>query len=123
MKKPWSIMSLAAAAAGVLATAVVTGSGAEAPQSTLGAGSGRAPDRHWINTWVSMPQLTEPGNMPPAPFTQDNLVLADSTLRQTIHVSTRRAAGAAALLQRVRRRAAADHRGHRGATGRTGRPA
>jgi len=34
-----------------------------------------------------MPQLTEPHNMPPAPFTQDNLVLADATLRQTIHVS------------------------------------
>jgi lysophospholipase L1-like esterase len=34
-----------------------------------------------------MPQLTEPGNLPPAPFTQDNLVLADSTVRQTIHSS------------------------------------
>ncbi|GAA3818090.1 SGNH/GDSL hydrolase family protein [Sphaerisporangium flaviroseum] len=42
---------------------------------------------HWVNTWVSMPQLTEPHNMPPAPFTQDGLVLADSTLRQTIHTS------------------------------------
>jgi lysophospholipase L1-like esterase len=34
-----------------------------------------------------MPQLTEPGNMPPAPFTQDGLVLANSTLRQTLHTS------------------------------------
>jgi lysophospholipase L1-like esterase len=34
-----------------------------------------------------MPQLTEPHNMPPAPFTQQNLVLADSTLRQTVRVS------------------------------------
>jgi lysophospholipase L1-like esterase len=34
-----------------------------------------------------MPQLTEPGNMPPAPFTQENLVFANSTLRQTIHTS------------------------------------
>jgi lysophospholipase L1-like esterase len=42
---------------------------------------------HWVDTWVSMPQLTEPGNMPPAPFTQDNLVFADSTVRQTVHVS------------------------------------
>jgi lysophospholipase L1-like esterase len=40
-----------------------------------------------VDTWVSMPQLTEPGNLPPAPFTQENLVLADSTLRQTIHTS------------------------------------
>jgi hypothetical protein len=23
---------------------------------------------HWVNTWTSMPQLVEPGNMPPAPF-------------------------------------------------------
>jgi hypothetical protein len=43
----------------------------------------------WVDSWVSMPQLTEPGNMPPAPFTQDNLVFADSTLRQTIHTSVR----------------------------------
>ncbi|WP_235999364.1 SGNH/GDSL hydrolase family protein [Qaidamihabitans albus] len=42
---------------------------------------------HWVNTWVSMPQLTEPHNMPPPPFTQDNLVMADSTLRQTVRVS------------------------------------
>jgi len=34
-----------------------------------------------------MPQLTEPANLPPAPFTRNNLVLDNSTLRQTIHVS------------------------------------
>jgi len=45
------------------------------------------PDRHWVNTWTSMPQLTEPGNMPPPPFTGDGAVLVDSTLRQTLHVS------------------------------------
>ncbi|MGD9212115.1 MAG: SGNH/GDSL hydrolase family protein [Desulfobacteraceae bacterium] len=43
--------------------------------------------QHWVNTWVSMPQLTEPHNMPPEPFTQTDLVFADSTLRQTIHTS------------------------------------
>jgi lysophospholipase L1-like esterase len=42
---------------------------------------------HWIDTWVAAPQLTEPSNMPPPPFTQDNLVFADSTIRQTIHVT------------------------------------
>jgi lysophospholipase L1-like esterase len=42
---------------------------------------------HWVDSWASMPQLTEPGNMPPAPFTQPNLVFADSTIRQTVHVS------------------------------------
>ncbi len=41
----------------------------------------------WVNTWASMPQLTEPNNMPPPPFTQDKVVLADATLRQTVRVS------------------------------------
>jgi lysophospholipase L1-like esterase len=49
---------------------------------------GRHPRPHpaarWVPTWTSMPQLTEPGNMPPPPFTQPGLVLADTTLRQTI---------------------------------------
>lgn len=44
--------------------------------------------RHWVNTWTAMPQLTEPGNMPPPPFTEDRAVLADTTLRQTVRVST-----------------------------------
>jgi lysophospholipase L1-like esterase len=58
--------------------------------STGGASSlpGTAPaGRHWVNTWAAMPQLTEPGNMPPAPFTQDKAVLVDSTLRQTVRVT------------------------------------
>ncbi|MFC8536384.1 SGNH/GDSL hydrolase family protein [Streptomyces sp. NPDC057249] len=42
---------------------------------------------HWVSTWTSMPQLTEPSNMPPAPFTGDDSVLTDTTLRQTVHVS------------------------------------
>ncbi|HEY8462487.1 MAG TPA: SGNH/GDSL hydrolase family protein [Bacillota bacterium] len=42
---------------------------------------------HWVATWVAMPQLTEPHNMPPEPFTQPSLVFPDTTLRQTIHVS------------------------------------
>ncbi|GAA1001207.1 SGNH/GDSL hydrolase family protein [Acrocarpospora macrocephala] len=78
--------------AAVVAVAVVVAAPAF---SALGA-QGRAQDParvspkmagHWVNTWVSMPQLTEPGNLPPAPFTQDNLVLADATLRQTVHTS------------------------------------
>nr|WP_234375459.1 SGNH/GDSL hydrolase family protein [Streptomyces sp. CB01373] len=44
--------------------------------------------RHWVNTWTAMPQLTEPGNLPPAPFTGDRAVLVDTTVRQTLHVST-----------------------------------
>jgi lysophospholipase L1-like esterase len=38
------------------------------------------PEAHWLGTWTSSQQLTEPRNMPPAP-------LAHSTLRQIIHVS------------------------------------
>jgi lysophospholipase L1-like esterase len=34
-----------------------------------------------------MPQLTEPGNLPPAPFITATGVFNDSTLRQTLHVS------------------------------------
>ncbi|WP_405662951.1 SGNH/GDSL hydrolase family protein [Streptomyces sp. NBC_01166] len=82
-----SILSLFAAAA--VTAAVVT--------PALGAGDGHGPgsspapgerNARWVSTWTSMPQLTEPGNMPPAPFTQDGSVLDDATLRQTVHVST-----------------------------------
>ncbi|BCJ45882.1 SGNH hydrolase [Actinoplanes ianthinogenes] len=41
----------------------------------------------WVHTWTAMPQLTEPGNMPPAPFTGTDAVLVDTTLRQTVHTS------------------------------------
>lgn len=50
-------------------------------------GSGGVPGGHWVDTWTAMPQLTEPHNMPPAPYTQDDLVMADSTLRQTVRLS------------------------------------
>ena len=30
------------------------------------------PDGHWIDTWVSMPQLTEPANLPPAPYVRSS---------------------------------------------------
>ncbi|MEU9057522.1 SGNH/GDSL hydrolase family protein [Streptomyces sp. NPDC048430] len=82
-----SILSLFTAAA--LTAAVVS--------PALGAGDGHGPgsspapgerNARWVNTWTSMPQLTEPGNMPPAPFAQDGSVLDDATLRQTVHVST-----------------------------------
>ncbi|HUC86115.1 MAG TPA: SGNH/GDSL hydrolase family protein [Candidatus Acidoferrales bacterium] len=39
-----------------------------------------AGERHWVTTWACGPQLTEPGNLPPAP-------LANSTLRQFVHVT------------------------------------
>ncbi|TMR14666.1 SGNH/GDSL hydrolase family protein [Nonomuraea turkmeniaca] len=51
------------------------------------AGDGNVSGGHWVDTWTAMPQLTEPGNLPPAPYTTGDLVLADSTLRQTVRVS------------------------------------
>ncbi|KAH7099634.1 SGNH hydrolase-type esterase domain-containing protein [Auriculariales sp. MPI-PUGE-AT-0066] len=41
------------------------------------------PGGHWVDTWVSMPQLTEPGNLAPAPFNR----FVNSTIRQTLHLS------------------------------------
>jgi lysophospholipase L1-like esterase len=61
----------------VVATAHSWGAAGIAPETSA----------RWVDTWTSMPQLTEPGNLPPAPFARDNLVLADSTVRQTLRVS------------------------------------
>jgi lysophospholipase L1-like esterase len=52
-----------------------------------GPGAPPGSAKHWVDTWTAMPQLTEPHNMPPPPFTDDGMVLADSTLRQTLRVS------------------------------------
>ena len=39
------------------------------------------PDHHWVGTWGSSPQLTEPRNLPPPPG------LTSNTLRQVVQVS------------------------------------
>jgi lysophospholipase L1-like esterase len=57
------------------------------PSVSRGDPAASEQDSHWVNTWVAMPQLTEPGNMPPPPFTTAAGVFVDSTLRQTVHVS------------------------------------
>jgi lysophospholipase L1-like esterase len=49
--------------------------------------SGHPPASRWVATWTSMPQLTEPSNMPPAPYTGADRVLDNASLRQTAHVS------------------------------------
>jgi lysophospholipase L1-like esterase len=41
----------------------------------------------WVHTWTAMPQAAEPDNLPPAPFAGDGMLLADSTLRQTVRVT------------------------------------
>ncbi|KFY12897.1 hypothetical protein V491_06617 [Pseudogymnoascus sp. VKM F-3775] len=49
--------------------------------------SSQAEDGQWVDTWTSMPQLVEPNNLPPSPFTSQDAVFNDATLRQTLHVS------------------------------------
>jgi lysophospholipase L1-like esterase len=84
-----SVLAGVLTAAAIAAPAAIRAVGADpaVEPAPLGAAAPVAGGAHWVDTWVSMPQLTEPANLPPAPFTQDNLVLADSTVRQTIHVS------------------------------------
>jgi lysophospholipase L1-like esterase len=60
--------------------------GAAAPAAAV-LGRRPAARTRWIHTWTAMPQLTEPNNLPPAPFTADGTVLAGATLRQTVHVT------------------------------------
>jgi lysophospholipase L1-like esterase len=84
-----AVCALAAAlglssASGSSDTASTPGTAA-APQAAEPAAAG---GEHWVHTWAAMPQLTEPENMPPPPFTADDAVLADTTLRQTVHVTT-----------------------------------
>jgi lysophospholipase L1-like esterase len=45
------------------------------------ANSCGAHSKHWVGTWGTSPQLTEPQNLPPAPGLMGN------TLRQVVHVS------------------------------------
>ncbi|KAI0340064.1 SGNH hydrolase [Trametopsis cervina] len=42
---------------------------------------------HWVDTWTSMPQLTEAANLPPPPFNGTNVTWVDTTIRQTLHMS------------------------------------
>lgn len=89
---PLATVVVAAVAAVVVAavsalTGAVGGGRSGPPAGGVAAEPGRAAG-HWLHTWASMPQLTEPGNMPPPPFTQPGRVLDDTTLRQTVHVST-----------------------------------
>jgi lysophospholipase L1-like esterase len=89
-RRPWLFALLSVALVWMImatpaAVHAVTPAGKDGARShARGAGGVGA---HWVDTWTAMPQLTEPGNMPPAPFTQSSSVLANATLRQTIHVT------------------------------------
>src|SRR3954464_13240392 len=82
-------MAVNSAIAGVLAIGVVTAASAggwlsaTAAAGAVPVSSQHNPSGHWVNSWTSMPQLTEPRNLPPAPFTQ----FLNTTLRQTIRVT------------------------------------
>ncbi|KIW91582.1 uncharacterized protein Z519_07549 [Cladophialophora bantiana CBS 173.52] len=46
------------------------------------------PNGHWIDTWAAMPQLTEYTNLPPPPYNTTSVIFFNSTIRQTLHMST-----------------------------------
>ncbi|WP_151770480.1 GDSL-type esterase/lipase family protein [Streptomyces abyssomicinicus] len=82
------LRTAAVASVAVVVTVTATATGAPGGSTTQGREPGIGPGgAHWVDTWVSMPQLTEPHNMPPAPYTDGESVLADSTLRQTIRTT------------------------------------
>ena len=78
------VMALVAAVA-VAAQALRGPALAEA--ATPAAGAAPRGPAQWVAAWTSMPQLTEPANMPPPPFTQEDGVLHDATLRQTVRLT------------------------------------
>ncbi|KAI1335676.1 GDSL-like Lipase/Acylhydrolase [Xylariaceae sp. FL0016] len=43
--------------------------------------------RRWVDIWTAMPQLTEPANLPSAPFNETGVVFRNATIRQTLRVS------------------------------------
>jgi lysophospholipase L1-like esterase len=80
---------IATLAVAVVAYFIPVAAGAERGKAPRPAGHATPTTKgaHWVNTWTAMPQLTEPANMPPPPFTQGDRVFADTTLRQTVRVS------------------------------------
>lgn len=66
-------------AAGLLAVACSATRGAAVRPD--GDGDGAGAGGSWVGTWACGPQLTEPGNLPPAPG------LSGNTLRQMVYVS------------------------------------
>ncbi|WP_433832521.1 SGNH/GDSL hydrolase family protein [Actinoplanes sp. CA-015351] len=61
---------------------LLTSTGAAASTVLVSRGM-PGPLPRWSHTWTAMPQLTEPHNMPPAPFA----ALNDTTLRQTVRIT------------------------------------
>ncbi|KAH8667819.1 lipolytic enzyme [Ilyonectria robusta] len=57
------------------------------PTNALSGAKVSRDDTNWITVWGSMPQLTEPANLPPAPFNQTGRTFQNTTIRQTVKVS------------------------------------
>ncbi|KAJ3550768.1 hypothetical protein NMY22_g242 [Coprinellus aureogranulatus] len=55
--------------------------------STISDHASQQVANHWVDSWASMPQLTELQNLPPAPFNTTGLVFANTTLRQTVRLT------------------------------------
>ena len=81
LRKLLTAAAVAAVTAGSSMTAALAHGGRD------GGGPSARDAGHWVDTWVSMPQLTETSNLPPAPFTQPGSEFVDATLRQTVHIS------------------------------------
>ena len=75
-----SRLFLAVVAAASFLSPLVAGNSHIKPRASHPAG-------HWVAAWTSMPQLTEPANLPNPPFNTTGLVFANSTIRSTIHVT------------------------------------
>jgi lysophospholipase L1-like esterase len=92
--------------AALVASILPASTSALAAPPTYGQITPKPRDGRWVDTWGSMPQLTEPANLPPPPFVrnhlpeniittspnnpnqnQTGLVFADSSVRQTLHMS------------------------------------
>ena len=65
-----------------------TNAAADGPLARSQQTASSHPAGHWVAAWTSMPQLTEPANLPNPPFNTSGLVFANSTIRSTIHVTT-----------------------------------
>ncbi|CAH0002295.1 unnamed protein product [Clonostachys byssicola] len=66
---------------------VLASAGAIALHLVLGATAACSNTTEWVTIWGAMPQLTEPANLPPAPFNSTGLVFDDTTIRQTVKLS------------------------------------
>lgn len=84
---PYLAAALVMALVAVAAVAVQALRGPAPAEAGTHAGAAPRGQAQWVAAWTSMPQLTEPANMPPPPFTQDDGVLHDATLRQTVRLT------------------------------------